>query len=282
MKDLVLISGVSGAGKTTVANCLEDMGYLCIDQYPIELLGSLIELMIKEESAKYQKVALTIPILELDNFYSLLANANLNLILVLVDAKEEAIIKRYKFSRRVHPLLISNKATTLVDAVDIEKRILQRFSRENAFVIDTTSLSAKQTKEALDRILDYEDIMNFSVTFESFGFKYGVPIDADLVFDVRILDNPYYVQELRNLTGNDPEVYDYVMKGKNTKEYLAKLISFLDMTFESYAKDEKRHLNVCVGCTGGPHRSVTVANYLYEHYRNTYTSFLFHREQGDK
>lgn len=278
MKELILISGISGAGKTTASNMLEDLGYTCIDQYPIELISDLIELIKNDNSIKYNKVALTISLSDLENFSNLLSNSELNSKLILIDANKETIISRYKFTRRLHPLVIANTASTLEEAVDIEKNIVSSFKKKNVHVIDTTDLSAKQLREKLDDILENETFKNVAITFESFGYKNGVPDDADMIIDVRMLDNPFYVEKLKNKTGNDKEVKNFVLKSKLTQRYLKKLLPLLDFNFKEYDKEEKRHITICVGCTGGQHRSVTIANYLYANYKDKYMCYIRHRD----
>ncbi|MBQ1347342.1 MAG: RNase adapter RapZ [Erysipelotrichaceae bacterium] len=278
MKRLVLISGISGAGKSTASNMLEDMGFTCIDQYPAELLPDLLELIKTDGSFRYDKVALTIVISDLERFYNLLSNSEYKPDLILLDANKDIIINRYKFTRRVHPLVLSNTASTLDEAFEIEKSILKKFKKD-AIVIDTTTLSTKNLKAILDKRLNFDDFENLAITFESFGFKNGVPDDADMVLDVRVLDNPFYVAELKDLTGNDAPVRDFVLNSKLTKRYLKKTVDLLDLMFKSYDNEEKRHLTICVGCTGGQHRSVTIANYLYEHYKEKYLCYIAHREQ---
>ena len=278
MKKLILISGISGAGKTTASNILEDMGFTCIDQYPVELLPDLIELIKNDNSLKYDKVALTIGLTDLEKFSHLLGNSDFDAKLILLDASKDAIINRYKFSRRVHPLVVSNTASTVEEAVEIEKGIIKKFKKRNIHVIDTTNLTAKQHKAVLDKILNYSDYNNLAITFESFGYKNGVPDDADVVLDVRMLDNPFYVEKLKHKTGNDKAVQDYVLNSKLTQRYIKKVLDYLDFMFKAYDNEEKRHLTICIGCTGGQHRSVTLANYLYDHYKDKYMCYLTHRE----
>lgn len=278
MKELVLISGISGAGKTTASNALEDMGYTCIDQYPVELLPDLIELIKNSDSIKYNKVALTISLSDLDNFSNLLDNSDIDVKLVLIDANKETIINRYKFTRRVHPLVLSNVASTIEEAVEIEKNIISKYKKKNARLIDTSNLTTKQHVEKLNSVLEKENIANLAITFESFGYKNGVPDDADMVIDVRMLDNPFYVEKLKKKTGNDKEVKNYVLKSKLTQRYLKKLLPLLDFNFKEYGKEEKRHITVCIGCTGGQHRSVTIANYLYANYKDKYMCYIKHRD----
>ena len=278
MKKLVLISGISGAGKTTASNILEDMGYTCIDQYPVELLPDLLELIKTSNSIKYDKVALTIWLSDLDNYSNLLANSDFDSTLILIDANKDVVINRYKFTRRVHPLITSNTAATLEEAIDIEKSILNKFKKRNVHVIDTTNLNQKQLKAKLDKILKYNDFNNLAITFESFGFKNGLPDDADVILDVRMLDNPFYVDKLKNKTGNDKPVRDYVLNSKLTQRYIKKTIAYLDFMFKAYDNEDKRHLTIFVGCTGGQHRSVTMANFLYDYYKDKCMCYVAHRE----
>lgn len=277
MKELILISGITGAGKTTASNALEDKGYTCIDQYPAELLPDLIELIKNDQSVKYNKVVLTISLFDLEKFSKLLDNSDLDAKLILIDCDEDTVINRYKFTRRIHPLVMANTAATIQEAVDLEKAILDKY-KKNAKVINTTNLSLKQHREKLNKVLNKNDKNNLAITFESFGYKNGVPDDADLVFDVRMLDNPFYVDKLKKKTGNDKPVREYVLSSKTTQRYLKKLISYLDFNFKAYDKEEKRHLTICVGCTGGQHRSVTIANYLYAYYKDKYMCYIKHRD----
>lgn len=278
MKKLVLISGISGAGKTTASNIIEDMGYTCIDQYPVELLPDLIELISEDNSIKYDKVALTIGLSDLDKFSNLLSNSDFDSTLILLDASKDTVINRYKFTRRVHPLVNSNVAATLEEAIEIEKSILKKYKRKNVHIIDTSNLTVKQHKAKIDRILKYNDYNNLAITFESFGFKNGLPDDADVILDVRMLENPFYVAKLKNKTGNDKPVRDYVLNSRLTQRYIKKTLAYLDFMFKEYDREEKRHLTICVGCTGGQHRSVTIANYLYDHYKEKYMCYITHRE----
>ena len=278
MKRLVLISGISGAGKSTASNIMEDMGFTCIDQYPAELLPDLIELIENDDSFKYDNVALTVVLSDLDRFSNLLDNSNFDSTLILLDANKDTIINRYKFSRRVHPLVISNAAATIEEAFEIEKNIINKYKKKNVHVLDTSNMNAKQLKEKMDRIMNYDDYNNLAITFESFGFKNGVPDDADVVFDVRMLDNPFYVEKLKHKTGLDKPVRDYVLNSKLTQRYIRKVTSYLDFMFKAYDNEEKRHLTICIGCTGGQHRSVTMAIYLYEYYKDKYMCYIKHRE----
>ena len=278
MKKLVIISGVSGAGKTTASNYLEDKGYRCIDQYPPELLKELINLIDNDDSFKYQNVVLTISPFDLDKAVTLLTNTNFKVTLILIDADKETIINRYKFTRRIHPLLTNNVADTLSEALDIEKNILYKY-KDRGFLIDTTNLPVRAFQDQINRALNDIEDKNLSLSFVSFGFKNGIPKDCDVIFDVRFLDNPFYVEDLKEKTGQDKEVRDFVLNSKMTQEYIVKLIDYVDFMLKAYDNNgDKRHLTICVGCTGGQHRSVTIANYLYDYYKNKYVSHIKHME----
>ena len=278
MRKLVIISGVSGAGKTTASNYLEDKGYRCIDQYPPELLKELIDLIDNDDSFKYQNVVLTISLMDLDKCANLITNTNFKVTLILLDADKETVINRYKFTRRIHPLLINNVADTLSEALDIEKAILDKY-KKNGIVINTDGLSIKDFKVQISKALNDIEDRYLSLSFVSFGFKNGVPTDCDTLFDVRFLDNPFYDESLKDKTGNDIEVRDFVLGSKETQDYLVKLIDYMDFMLKAYENNQnKRHLTIAVGCTGGQHRSVTIANYLYEYYKNKYVCHIKHRE----
>lgn len=277
MKRVILISGLSGAGKTTITNYLEDDGYRCIDQFPPQLFKELFEL-IHSDNYSYNNIAIALSLNELDAYYPLISGFEDKPTLILVDANNEVIINRYKFSRRVHPLLINNEAETLSEAIEKEKQILEKF-KQQAIIIDTSSTTLKQLKEKLHTALENEKDDNISLSFISFGFKNGLPRDADVVFDVRFLENPFYSSKLRKKTGNDKAVKEFVLEKASTKRYLKKLTSYLDFMLKAYdANNDKRHLTVCVGCTGGQHRSVVVANYLYQFYKDKYSCYIKHRE----
>lgn len=278
MKKLVILSGTSGAGKTAASNILEDNGYTCIDQYPVELLDNLISLIQNDNSIKYQKVVLTIPISDFEKYKPLIDNIDIKPSIILLDADYDVIINRFKFTRRVHPLLTNNIVSTLSEAVEIEKNLVKRFNLKGVHLINTSNLSSKTLKQKLEKTLNLNEEKNLSLSFISFGFKNGVPDDADNVFDVRFLDNPFYVTSLKKKTGKDKAVKEFVMNSKKTTSYLKKLLSYIDNMLKLYSKEEKRHLTIAIGCTGGQHRSVVVADYLYNHYKDKYNCYIKHRE----
>ena len=276
-KKVILISGLSGAGKTSVSNILEDLGYLCIDQFPSKLIKPLLDLIENDESAKYERVGITVPLMDLEDYFDVLDNLHIDSKLILLDADQRVLLNRYKFTRRIHPLLVGNVADTLEEAIGIEKEIIAKYE-EKFEVIDTTNLGQSELRQIVESMISAESRDKFTISFESFGFKNGIASDADLVFDVRFLDNPFYFEELKHKTGNDKEVYDFVMSKERTKEYLNYLLSYLDYSFKMYTREGKRHLTVAVGCTGGQHRSASLVNYLYDHYKEQYNCLKKHRD----
>lgn len=276
-KKVILISGLSGAGKTSVSNILEDLGYLCIDQFPSKLIKPLLDLIENDESAKYERVGITVPLMDLEDYFDVLDNLHIDSKLILLDADQRVLLNRYKFTRRIHPLLVGNVADTLEEAIGIEKEVIAKYE-EKFEVIDTTNLGQSELRQIVESMISAESRDKFTISFESFGFKNGIASDADLVFDVRFLDNPFYFEELKHKTGNDKEVYDFVMSKERTKEYLNYLLSYLDYSFKMYIREGKRHLTVAVGCTGGQHRSASLVNYLYDHYKEQYNCLKKHRD----
>ena len=276
-KKVILISGLSGAGKTSVSNILEDLGYLCIDQFPSKLIKPLLDLIENDESAKYERVGITVPLMDLEDYFDVLDNLHIDSKLILLDADQRVLLNRYKFTRRIHPLLVGNVADTLEEAIGIEKEVIAKYE-EKFEVIDTTNLVQSELRQIVESMISAESRDKFTISFESFGFKNGIASDADLVFDVRFLDNPFYFEELKHKTGNDKEVYDFVMSKERTKEYLNYLLSYLDYSFKMYTREGKRHLTVAVGCTGGQHRSASLVNYLYDHYKEQYNCLKKHRD----
>lgn len=276
-KKVILLSGMCGAGKSTIANIFEDLGYACIDGLPVDLADDLVEYLISKNDYRFQKMVITVPIQDFDPFYKLLNNAIPNLEIIIVEADPDTIYNRYKFTRRVHPLLASNETTSLTDAIAREKEDIDKLEHDNIVVIDTTNLTPTDLREKIEKMY-LQEVNTFTITFESFGFKYGVAKDADLIFDVRLLDNPYYVASLKQFSGQEEAVYDFVIKKENAKAYLNKLTSLLDLYFEEYEKAGKRHMVVAIGCTGGRHRSVAVAIYLAEYYKECYSCLIKHRD----
>ena len=268
VKELVIITGLSGAGKSTAIGFMEDIGYYCIDNMPPELLSTFLELISKQ---KESKVAIVMDIRSTENFDGVLdildhlENYGYEVKVVYLDIKTHIALKRYKLTRRKHPYADRFNGD-IVQALSYEREIMTPLRSRADFVIDSSDLTGNQLRTRLTQILvgDDKDIMNIHV--ESFGFKHGIPSEADFVIDVRCLPNPYWVENLRNKTGLDPEVRDYVFSFNESKELLNKLIDLLDFLNPLYIKEGKSQIVFAIGCTGGNHRSVAIAEALKEHF----------------
>ena len=270
---------MSGAGKTTAMSVLEDMGYHCIDQFPVELIHELGKLLKGKSDVRYHNVALATTALDYTKFLVYFENIGMNVRVLFLDASNDRLLKRYKFTRRQHPFLVNHMANTLEEAIESEREYFNAIKeRASIYRIDTTYLPVAQLKNQIEDYLKLGEKPSFSISFVSFGYKNGIPMDSDLLFDVRFLPNPFYVEELKNLTGNDLAVYSYVMKYDATQECIRHIVEFLDYVLPEYEKEGKNHLTVGIGCTGGQHRSVTITNYLYEHYSKKWNCYKSHRE----
>jgi len=271
-----LLSGLSGSGLRSASNFLEDNGYQTVQAYPSELLNNLISLLISEEY-QHKKFALIVPIYDFEAYRVLFNEEKLEVCCCLIMASKKTLIKRYKFSRRLHPLVISSQAKTLEEGIDMEMSLFDKYREDAGVVIDTSELNIQQYQNKLQNLID-DNSDELTLSFVSFGFKRGILEDADFIFDVRTLINPFYEEHLRNLTGNDKAVSEYILNSEDTMFYIDKLLAYLDYCFELYAKQDCRHLIIGIGCTGGQHRSVTICNLLYEHYSTKYKCYQKHRE----
>ena len=264
---LVIVTGMSGAGKTIALKMLEDMGFYCVDNLPISLVDKFAQLV--SGVGYIAQAALGIDIRsgeELNHLDEILRgwkNTGLDFQVLFLDANDATLIKRYKETRRSHPLA----GTGRLDKGIEKERVKLAFLKKDAdFIIDTSKLLTRELRQELEKIfLQDREYSNMFVTVLSFGFKYGIPEDADLVFDVRFLPNPYYVEELRPLTGEDQVIRDYVMQGGTGQAFLDKLYDMVDFLLPNYIGEGKNQLVIAVGCTGGKHRSVAMANALYGH-----------------
>lgn len=275
---IILVSGMSGAGKTTAMGILEDMGYHCMDQFPVKLLPNLLEMIANESDTRFHNLALSTNLVDFNEFKNTLGVLDIDLQILILESSNQELLKRYKFTRRTHPMLLSNIATTLEDGIQIERERLSKLKEQNCLVVDTSFLNATELKQRLNKVFAINNRASFSISFISFGYKNGLPMDADLLFDVRFLPNPYWIEALRLKSGNDKEVYDYVMSDKETKRFINKLKPFLDYAFKQYIKEGKNHFTVGIGCTGGMHRSVSIVNWLFEEYGKKYHCFKEHRD----
>lgn len=280
----VIVTGMSGGGKRTAMKMLEDVGYFCIDNLPVPLISKLVELVDNTES-KMSNLVLGLDVRSDESFGDVektleeLKQSGHQYEVLFMDCSDAVLIKRYKESRRLHPLGADGN---LEAAIRREREELKSIKQKADYVMDTSKLLTRELKVELDRIFVQNKSYNsLIVHVMSFGFKYGIPADADLVFDVRFLPNPFYIDELKKKTGNNQEVRDYVMQFDEANEFLAKLVDMVQFLIPNYVKEGKYQLVIAIGCTGGKHRSVTLANALYEQLKDQgeYGIQISHRDE---
>ncbi|MGN8888200.1 RNase adapter RapZ [Blautia sp. HCP28S3_G10] len=264
---LVIVTGLSGAGKSTALKMLEDDGYFCVDNLPIPLVRKFVSLMSGSQEEDIQNAAIGIDarsgraLEELAEVLDRVESEGQKFEILFLDAEDRVLVKRYKESRRSHPLAMRGRVD---DGIRLERQKMEFLKERADYIIDTTHLLTRELKKELDNIfVDNGRFCNMVISVLSFGFKYGIPEDADLVFDVRFLPNPYYVDELRPLTGMDDGVFDYVMDNQVARDFATRLVDMVEFLIPNYAREGKTSLVIAVGCTGGKHRSVTLARVLY-------------------
>ena len=279
----VIVTGMSGGGKSTALRMLEDAGFYCVDNLPVLLIEKFVELIAMPNS-EVTKVALGLDVRADQSFEDVekilhkLRDNGYSFEILFMEAGDAELLRRYKETRRVHPLSPDGR---IEDGIRREREILKNMKSQADYVIDTSRLLTRELKEELDRIfVRNENYNSLMVTILSFGFKHGIPADADLVFDVRFLPNPFYIEELKYKTGNDREVQDYVMSFEEAHIFIDKLTDMIKFLIPNYVLEGKNQLVISIGCTGGKHRSVTLANKLYERLReNTdYAVRIEHRD----
>jgi len=277
---IMIITGLSGAGKTVAMQSLEDAGYYCVDNLPPALIPKFVDL-VGQSSSALNRVAFACDLRGglffqplADTLQSLHTNPELDVQVVFLESDESTLVRRYKESRRRHPYV---EGARLLDSIQAEHRDLAQVRELSDVILDTSQWKPTRLKEEL--------LQRFSVTnttlpvhIVSFGFKYGIPIDADMILDVRFLPNPHYIDALRPYTGEDAPVYDYVMQQPATQEFLTKIEDLVDFLIPEFTKEGKSHLVIAIGCTGGKHRSVAVARYLQEHLQDVTDIHLIHRD----
>ncbi len=280
----VIVTGMSGSGKLTAQKLLEDMGFYCVDNLPVPLISKFVDLIL-EPNREVSKVALGIdvradqPFEEVTEALIDLKKRDIKYELLFMDATDTVLQKRYKETRRIHPLATDGER--VIDGIRKERGILEQTKSNADYVIDTSHLLTRELKEELERIfLKNEKYNSLMVNVMSFGFKHGIPTDADLVFDVRFLPNPFYIEEMKTKTGNDKEVRDYVMGFEDAGIFLEKLTDMVEFLIPNYVKEGKNQLIIGIGCTGGKHRSVTLANELYVRLKDkgSYGLKIYHRD----
>ena len=280
----VIVTGMSGAGKITALKIFEDNGYYCVDNLPIDLIENFADLLFTQTSEK-NKVAIGVDIRsgenleKINNVLENMRKKDWNYEILFLDCNNTTLIKRFKETRRSHPM---GDADSVENEIEAERKKLQYLRTEADYIIDTSNLLVRDLRAEIEKIFVMnQDYRNLFVTIMSFGFKYGVPADCDLVFDVRFLPNPYYVPELKHKTGEDKDVRDYVLKSPVSTEFLEKLTDMIKFLIPNYINEGKNQLVIGIGCTGGHHRSVTVANTLYEYLNITDANYgirITHRD----
>ena len=264
---IVIVTGMSGAGKSTVLKMFEDIGYYCVDNMPVALVEKFVELAVAGNS-EFKNIALGVDIRSgqafagFEDVLERISDFGIKYEILFLDCADSVLVKRYKETRRSHPLA---EADRVDKGIALEREALAFLKRKSDYIIDTSSLLTRELRQEIEKIfVEDEKYNNLFVTILSFGFKYGIPADADLVFDVRFLPNPYYVDELKALTGTDKPIQDYVLGCPQAGEFLDKLEDMISFLIPNYVLEGKNSLVIAIGCTGGKHRSVTLANELYK------------------
>ncbi|MBQ1270790.1 MAG: RNase adapter RapZ [Clostridia bacterium] len=264
--DCLIISGMSGAGKSLTVDVLEDIGYYCVDNMPVRLIPGFVELFM-DSSAKYKRVAFVVDVRSEQDFERLFTTLDevrlkgARCSVLFLDCSDECLLNRYKETRRRHPLDTYGKG--IVEAIAEERRILEVVKAKADYLIDTTVLSSSGLRTHLTNLFCEEGQKMMVISINTFGFKHGIPHESDMVFDVRFLKNPYYVPEMRDRTGLDKDVFDYVFRTPAANIFADKLFSMLDFLIPLYIREGRTSLVVSIGCTGGHHRSVAIAEKLY-------------------
>lgn len=283
--EFIIISGLSGAGKTSALHVLEDIGYYCVDNIPASLLSTLYTLCLNSNNQAMKRAAVVVDVRGNDNYEQMNKQiedfkiSHSDVKILFIDAKPDIVITRYKETRRKHPLSERLRNGTVTEAVNFEQALLAPIKRAADFRIDTTYMSNKQLRERVLNLFMEDATQSLTLTFMSFGFKFGIPLEADTIIDVRCLPNPFYIPELKPLTGLDEAVRSYVLSSEDTKKFVSLTLDLLDFSVPIYLKEGKSELVVGVGCTGGKHRSVTVARKLLEHFQGLgYKCVIQHRD----
>lgn len=279
--DLIILTGLSGSGKSTGLKILEDLSFFTMDNIPFRFAGPILEDL---KNSKNDKIALGLDIRTIIDqndfglFFSYLNKININYKIIFLEASAQAILNRFNLTRRKHPLSKNSLLQSIQDEISLMKDIRDKSN----LVIDTTYLSTKDLAKKIElAVSSFSKGALLNIHIQSFGFKYGIPIDADMVFDVRTLPNPYYIKELRPLSGLDDEVYNYVFNFKESNDLFTKIYDLISFLIPGYIRDEKRHLTIGIGCSGGKHRSVSFVRKLEKELKNipNINLYKFHREK---
>jgi len=276
----LIITGLSGSGKTVVSRFLEDLGYYCVDNLPAKLIPSLVDLWMSKE-VQIEKIALVVDIREpefLSQFPIILEKIKKKIVprLIFLDASDETLVKRFSESRRPHPL---TRKKSVIEGVRLERKRLAQIKKMADEVIDTSATNITQLKEMLARRFHHAKVQRLQIMIVSFGYKYGVPLDSDLIFDTRFLPNPFYIDTLREKSGKSLPVRNYVLHSAETKTFLKELSHFLSYLIPRFIQEGKSYLTIAIGCTGGKHRSVVIAEELKDYLRaRKYDIKIYHRD----
>jgi Predicted P-loop-containing kinase len=260
--DVIIVTGLSGAGKSQAINCLEDLGYYCIDNMPPALINNFMDLILRDK-VTIEKAAFTIDIRggeffdDLKSILEELKNSGLQFKTMFLEASNEVLIRRFNETRRTHPLACAGNT---LEGITQERERLLEIRKLSDYVIDTSSMKTAQLNEEIKKLLLSEEKQSFTISIQSFGYKHGMPLDADMVFDMRFIPNPYYLKSMRKLTGNSEKVSNYVLKFPETQEFIKTVHDLINRLIPFYTREGKFHLVVAFGCTGGQHRSVAIAN----------------------
>lgn len=280
---LIIITGMSGAGKTVAVQSMEDLGFFCVDNLPPVFIPKFLEL-IEQSSGSISKVALVIDLRGREFFDSLLQamdqldqKEHFNYQILFLDANDEVLVQRYKETRRRHPLSSDGRP---LEGIIQERKILEELKGRAQQIIHTSGLKPAQLREKIIHRFSDADCHQLTVNVLSFGFKYGIPLDADLVFDVRFLPNPHYIPDLKPKTGLEAEVSSYVLKWNETNTFIAKLEDLFKFLLPNYQREGKSQVVIAIGCTGGKHRSVTLAEYFYNKLASDFTTRVSHRDMN--
>ncbi|MBN1383882.1 MAG: RNase adapter RapZ [Elusimicrobia bacterium] len=276
-KQFFIITGMSGAGKSQAIKCFEDLGFSCVDNLPLFLIDKFVSLSMSSKDSKFKKIALGIDIREgedLSNFSKIIFNLNVRPRILFFDASNAVIARRFNETRRRHPL-----RKLIAESIRAERKILSDIKAQASKVIDTSDMNLQELKETIARLLKVSQKSEMRLTIISFGYKHGVPADADIVMDVRFLPNPYYVKGLKNKTGLDKKVKDYVMGFADAKRFVKSFFSMILNIIPKYIKEGKSYLTIAIGCTGGHHRAVVLSGLLRDYLtKNKFSVILKHRD----
>jgi len=275
--EFFIITGISGAGKSQAINCFEDLGFFCVDNLPLFLVDKFVSLSLSSSDKRFKKIALGIDIREgqdLSGFPKIISGLVIHPRVIFMDASDSVLLRRFSETRRKHPI-----GKSVAESIRTERKILSNIKAQAAKVIDTSDMNLQELKENIADLLKISQKEEMKITIISFGYKYGIPADTDIIMDVRFLPNPYYIKELKQHTGNEKKVKEYVMGFEDAKRFVKLFFTMLSNIIPKYVKEGKSYLSIAFGCTGGKHRSVVLANILKEYLvKKKFSVILKHRD----